>query len=355
MSLEEAAIAVDEVRPRSVQSTLGASTLSMCVRRAGYVHHGVQESDVTETGMSAILGTWLHEGALEAMRLTEGALVETQVGYGTPVSGNVDLIYLSRDYAKRIRSRYRPKSHEQTIVEDLKTIRNERTLQTRIDEGPRESHVRQVYTYVALLSKFGTQVNESRPHVGLQRAVTKLGPINADVVRIRYLSRESGAEWVWEEPVDPARLAEAFERISLVCDSARPEDLPRELDGPGLSAGCDFCPFRTECWGYSGDGDPQALLIHEGQTDVEQELEKYFEGFQLEKQGRDMKKKARAVLSDTENGQYGGFVLDWSKPAFYRAKPDASAMQALIEDLGYEVPLTEPRYGSRSISVGRAV
>lgn len=353
--LAEAAIAVDGQRGRSLQKNPGASDVSVCLRRSSYLHHGVEPSDPREGGMAAILGTWLHEGALEALRIVYGAVVESWVGAGEAVTGHVDALYLSHDLAARIPKRYRPASQDETTVEDVKSVADDTMLAMRKREGPDPEHVLQAYIYVLLLSRHGVTVDPERPRIGLQRAVARLGPIRADRVRIRYVTRDRGREWVWEEPVQDDMLTLAARRIALVVESPYPEAMPREQDGPGLSYACDGCPFVTACWGSSEVTPegwwPQRILLDEELATVESAGKEYLEGMRLEKQGKEIKAKAKAVLSSTPGGVYGEVTLGWGRNSPDTEEPDADAMIEFFKEAGVPVPM-RPKKGRRgAISV----
>jgi hypothetical protein len=275
------------------------------------------------------------------------------------ISGHIDGITLAASEVRRIRRvENRPPVvwSTETVVEDLKTRADDRLIDQVRRFGPPPAERRQVYTYVWLLAEFGADVDDDRPRKGLQRSVRALGPLHVDRVRLRYVARDRGTEYIHEEPVDLEMVTEARERYEYVAASASPMDVPREQDGPGLSYVCDSCPFVTACWGAKGEDDegrwPQRIRIIEGSTTEETEIAAYLEGAAIEKAAKDRKALARATLSGSEPAQYGmAGKLGWSGGRPVGPVEDVDAMRDLLVRAGVQIPVKDGGRTSRTISV----
>lgn len=339
----------DSTRERSRQKTPGPSTVGACVRQASYMAHGVEPSDEIEGHVAAALATYIHAGVLAALEAVAGAMIEVKVG-DPAFSGSLDALYLTGQWLKKIKpARYRPTvSEDVNTVEDIKTTYSGQSVAEYRRRGPNPAHVHQVLTYAYLISTFGVMVDEKRPKVGLQRALSRVGPIPIQKVRIRYLGRDLGEEYVWEQPVTDFDLFTAQMRLEQALEEA-PESIARELLGPGLSKACDYCPFKTRCWGPQDA--PQAALLHEGMVEVEEVLADYLQAADEEKAARERKLFARNILTGAQTGTYGAYQLRWSNPIPPKEVPDAEAMAQYFEDNHLPVP-TKTRAGrSGSITV----
>lgn len=315
---------VDSRRARSRQVKIGASDVGTCRRRTAYVLARTPKSDDEGEKRAANLGTWIHKGALAVLASEYKAITEVK---------------LEDDRIKSQADAYYP---DDAIVEDVKT-RGRFVMDSARRHGPRTAELYQVHLYADLLRAGMFQRREKRLH----------GPQAVLDVRVRFLCRDDGDEHVWQQPYDPEIAAEAWAWLAEVRDYSRPEFAPRDQRGPGLSAVCDSCPFRTACWGPAGAVAAQATLVHDD-ADVQAALAEYDAGRTMEKEGKEIKESARAKLDGSEAGRYGGWELKWTGGNPTRPKPDAEAAFALLEDAGVEIPMTTPGVSSRSIAVTAA-
>lgn len=329
VSLWPAAHAADSRRPRSQQTKLGASD-TVCARRAGYLLHGRIPTD-TGDKRKAILGTWLHAGILEAAREEYGWLVERRVEDST-VRGHIDAVQLDATTAARLPKRLRPLlPAEETTVEDVKT-KGTYQWDNVLRYGASEAELRQVYLYAALLG------SEGFASVRGQRQLAHLGPLPVARIRFRFINRDNGDDHVQEMAYDAGRARRARWWVQQVRSAAVPEELPRTFQGPGISAICDHCPFRTACWGpLVGGRSPQSQLIHDDAQRAAA-LAEYAEVSEQIKPLKEKQRFLRAKLDGSEPGVYGDNVLSWSGGNPTKVD-DVAAMVALYGRAGLEVPM----------------
>lgn len=330
LSLWPAAHAADARRPRSQQTKLGASD-TVCARRAGYLLHGRTPTDGGEK-RKAILGTWLHAGILDAAREEYGWLIERRVE-DTTVRGHIDAVQLDAATAARLPKRLRPTlPARETTVEDVKT-KSTYQWDSVLRYGASEAELRQVYLYADLLA------SEGFASVRGQRQLAYLGPVPVARIRFRFINRDNGDDHIQEIAYEAERARRARWWVQEVRSASTPEELPRTFQGPGISAICDHCPFRTACWGELVAGRwPQSQLIHDDE-DRAKALAEYVEAGEQMKPLKEQQKLARAKLDGSEPGRYGDNVLKWSGGNPTKAD-DAEAMVALYRRAGLEVPMT---------------
>ncbi|AIA03432.1 PD-(D/E)XK nuclease family protein [Streptomyces noursei] len=329
-SLWQAAHAVDARRPRSRQTKIGASD-TVCARRAGYLLHGRQPTDGGDK-RRAILGTWLHAGILEAARKEYGWLVERSVEDAT-IRGHIDAVQLDAATASRLPKRMRP-AHpaEATTVEDVKT-KSTYQWDRILRFGATDAEIRQVLLYADLLSTEGFADVEG------QRRLARLGPIPVGRIRFRFINRDGGDEYVQEMPFTTERARGARWWVSQVRAARSPEDLARTFPGPGLSAVCDNCPFKTACWGPAVAGRrPQSVALHDD-AEREKALDEYAKVSRQIAPLKERLKVLRAQLDGSEAGVYGSHRLSWSGGNPMKVD-DVTAMVELFERADVPVPRT---------------
>lgn len=133
----------------------------------------------------------------------------------------------------------------------------------------------------------------------------------------------------------------------------KPEQVPRDEPGPGLSIICDSCPFAGECWGAGweeGGRTPQKIVADE--LGIELALEEYDSAREVEKQAKADKTFWRQALDGYEPADYGVWHLGWSGKATTEMTEDKDAAVRMLEEMGYPVPLKEVKK-SQSINVTR--
>ncbi|MFF3493754.1 PD-(D/E)XK nuclease family protein [Streptomyces sp. NPDC002795] len=330
-SLWTAAHVVDARRPRSIQTQLGASD-TVCERRAAYILTQTPPTDDSDK-RAAILGTYIHEGLLGAARTEYGWLVEKAVA-DPSIRGHVDAVQLDADTARRVPARHRPlvAAPDGVTVEDVKT--KSTWLWDKVRRyGPTAAELRQVYLYADLLRTVGF---EDRPG---QRYLARLGPLEVARIRFRFVNRDNGEEHVEEFDFDPAEATRARWWVQGVRELTSPEQARRDFDGPGLDAICDYCPFRTACWGLpERPGAPvQTILVHDD-ADRAHALQEYVRGHELETEGKKVKAKARKMIDGSPAGIYGPNELAWTGGNPKRVA-DVEAMVDLHEEADLVVPM----------------
>jgi PD-(D/E)XK nuclease superfamily len=311
-SLAAAVRDLDRRRARSRQRMIGASELGECRRRAAY-RVARRRPTNTRTGLQAFLGTELHRGVLRALRRQYGGL--TEVGLkGEQVKGRCDWWHAS-------------------VVEDLKTTSRfgfERVL-TR---GVPAKHWFQVAVYAWLLRT--GQTNDRRLAPGAATDVAGM--------RIRYLSRDTGEDVVFESEHDPALTAEAILWLTEVYATVEDEGVdavPRDGFGPGVDTMCDWCPFLDLCWGRpvepetEGDVSRQSRLTVTDEDYVEA-VHDYDAWRAAEQEAKRHKEYARERLRG-RSGLAGELHCEWSGGGL-RTQVDKDAAVERLIDLGEQVP-----------------
>ncbi|MEU2758063.1 PD-(D/E)XK nuclease family protein [Streptomyces albidoflavus] len=366
-SLWPAANDEDASRPRSLQKALGASD-TVCERRAAYILAGTEATDPSDK-RAAILGTYLHDGLLRAAKRRYGWLIETAVKDHL-IRGHIDAVHLDDATAKRLPNRLRPVVPAEVVtVEDVKT-KSTFVWDRVVRYGATEAEIRQVYLYAHLLRSVGWQ------HRWGQMPLARLGPVDVQRIRFRFVNRDNGDEHVQEFAYDEAEAAKARWWVERVTELPEAEKAERSFDGPGLDPICDHCAFRTACWGTPNPpGTPhQTVLIHDD-ADRAQALREYVSGHELETEGKRRKKRARAMLAASPAGVYEENELSWTggrevaeevvdREAMLdryaelgveppqRIEPHWELMERLLQEAGVPVPLkTERRTTTRAIKV----
>lgn len=315
--LWRAAEAVDRRRSRSRQLALGVSAIGLCRRRAAYINLRVRPSD-TPSRREAILGTWIHKGALGALRSEHGAFTEVRVA-GPDARGKLDAYYPPADLLPERRVRD-PLLGFVGIVEDVKTL-GTFAAPDLLHDGPYREHLWQVHIYADLLRTAG-----SPDH----RVLGGLGPLPVDLVRVRYVRRDDGQETVFERPYDPAVAATAWRWLAQVRRYTDPQQAPRDHPGPTTSPICARCPFLSRCWPARADGKaPESSLVVTDE-DVRRQLDLYHRASRIESAAKARKARARACLDAAEPGTYGPYTLSWRGGKPTRRVTDE---QALVLDL----------------------
>ncbi|MCX4749250.1 hypothetical protein OG455_27720 [Kitasatospora sp. NBC_01287] len=328
-SIWVAADAIDRARPRSRQRQLGASDTA-CERRAAYKLHGWEPTDVV-ISPAAMLGTYIHEGLTTAARREFGWLVEKKVA-DAAVRGSVDIVQLDQVTARQLPRRMRPKvPAEQNTVEDIKTRTTYRWDET-VRYGATAPELRQVMTYARLLNTEGFEDADG------QRVLARLGPIRVEKIRLRFICRDNGEEFIQEIPYDAEIAEEAVWWLQRVSETEHPEQAHRDFLGPGIDAVCDYCPFATACWGASANGRPvQSNIVH-NRADVAEQLADYVAAHRQWSEADRKKKFVRKAVDAAEEGRYGPNVLGWAGEDKTEQKPDVRAMIELFDTLGASIP-----------------
>lgn len=283
---------------------------------------------------------------LEDARKEFGWQVERTV-VGDGVRGHVDAVQLDQATAARLPKAMRPLVPADVVtVEDVKT-KSLRKWDYVLRYGATKAELRQVYLYAAILRKHGFADLRG------QKALARLGPIDVQRIRFRFVCRDNGAEHVQEFAFDELEASAALFWVDRVLEVEDPEELPRDHDGPGLAAVCDYCPWLTACWGQAGPGIPVQTLLVKDDDDRAQALADYVRGHEQETAGKAVKKLARAKIDQTKAGTYGPNSLSWSGGNPVK-RPDEQAMVDLYEDAGVLVPMAPDVNAMVAFLKGRA-
>lgn len=214
----------DRRKPRSQQKELGMSELGGCRRRAGYRLAGTAPSNPSGS-VQAAMGSAIHQAISEILEELgiDGVSHEREVRFAGLI-GHYDRI-------------------EGDTVIDVKTT-SSRWLEHIKLHCPEIPHLWQVSLYLAAKKLEGVEVNR---------------------VRIDYLARDTGEEFIWPNErgalFNPQHVRDALEWLRVVFE-ADLEMLPRDYDPDGPF--CGHCPFFDLCWdGYVPERDRRSVLFVE--------------------------------------------------------------------------------------------
>jgi hypothetical protein len=224
------------------------------------------------------------------------------------------------------------------VVEDLKTTSRfgfERVL-TR---GVPAKHWFQVAVYAWLLRT--GQTHDRRLPAGTGQEV--------EGMRIRYLSRDSGEDVVFEAEQDPALTAEALLWLTEVYGTVEDEGVeavPRDGFGPGVDTMCDWCPFLDLCWGPPVDPETESGASRQSRLTVTDEdyveaVHDYDAWRAAENEARRHKEYARERLRG-RSGPADDLYCEWSGGGL-RTQVDKDAAVERLAELGEVVPTRRVR------------
>jgi hypothetical protein len=219
-SATELLLALDAQRPRTQQTEMGMSSLGSCRRQAGYHAQGYPaDPEFEDNGIQAMLGTAIHDALAAAARLMvpEGRAEDVVVEFGG-LRGHPDL--------------YVP-----CTVRDYKTLGYSMQLESRRQLGPLPRERWQAHAYGAGLILAGLPV---------------------DTVQIDWIARDSGDEYLFEEPFSTDVVAEAMAWLADIRETSVMVQ-PREYRP--ASATCLACPFFRRCWEAEPGRDDRHVLF----------------------------------------------------------------------------------------------
>jgi len=316
----------DDARPRHAQRTLGPSDTGRCLRQAAYAHHDTTPTEPDRAKQAARLGSLLHLGYAVVVRDLGDPFRNTEVEVvipGLAAPGHADDV----DWRHR-------------VVLDLKTAKD-RTWQRWVTYGLPDRMWDQVELY------------------GYGLSIVAPGEWTVGIV---LLNRETGEEARFERAGDPDRgrdLADVLVARQEALDaSERPEEFPREGNGPGRGMPCDWCPWVSECWG-TVDTDctqlsVQAAIIADSPAAIESTGLAYLAARETESKAQEAKATARVYLQGIPAGTYGTVKITWRGGREAEMVPDPEAMEERLVDLGEHVPMMPGKTRAASINVTRA-
>lgn len=216
----ELLLAWDAQRPRTQQVEIGMSKLGACRRQVGYTLGRYPADEGYEaSGIQNVMGTAIHEALAQAAPLAiEGGHAETLEVSFAGLKGHPDLWV-------------------DGVVRDYKTVSYSMQLEQRRQLGPPQRERYQAHTYGAGLIIGGYPVH---------------------TVQLDYIARDSGDEYLHEEPFSMAVVAEAMAWLDSV-RTTQVEVLPRDYRPD--SAFCQSCPFYRRCWNHEPGKDPRSVLF----------------------------------------------------------------------------------------------
>lgn len=248
----------DAARPRNSQAELGVSELGGCRRAAGYRLHGYPQEDNGGSSMQAILGSAIHEVFAKA--------AAQQIG------GDPGVVIFDDTSVRFAGVLGHPDVYANEQVVDLKTTGYAIQIAKIRRDGPPRKHLWQIATYAAALILEGKPVR---------------------TVRLNYIDRGTGEEYVWESPFRMQDVRDAMAWLENV-KNAPLESLPRDYDAD--SVWCASCPFFGPCWGRAvPDRDPRSVLYIED-PDTEGWLKKLADARERKAEAEADEKLARGAL-----------------------------------------------------------
>lgn len=278
----------DQRRPRTQQREIGFSDLGSCRKRTGYKLAGTEP--VNQLGsIQAVIGSAVHDMVANIMRQVAepGDLVEHQVTFAG-IKGHLD----------------RYEAATETVV-DTKTT-SSRWLEHIKLHGPEFSHLWQVSCYCAGLIAAG---------------------VPAKRIRIEYLARDTGEEWIWPGPdgvlLNPRNVRDAMQWLEAVRD-ADLDMLPRDHEPD--SAFCLGCPFGGPdggiCWeGHVPERDRRTVLYVEN-PDAAEWATKLWAARQRKKAAETDENTAKAALDAIRPDDGGHVYIDgFDKELDFRRNP----------------------------------
>ena len=221
-TLRQLLLAYDAQRPRTQQVEIGMSQLGACRRQTGYMLAGIPgDEGFEENGVQAVLGTAIHEVAAKGARImVPGAHAENlRVKFGG-LTGHPDFY------------------HEGVLV-DYKSVGYTMQLEDRRRHGPKQRELWQAHTYGAGLILAGYPVH---------------------TVRLNWIARDSGEEFIHEESFDPDVVWDAMAWLEQVRTS---EPAMLERDYRPDSAFCKSCKYFERCWDAPRGTDDRHVLFVE--------------------------------------------------------------------------------------------
>lgn len=285
---------------------VGPSDYGKCERQVAYRVRGHEQHEQVESSRAATIGTLIHMGiaAHVARRHHTYARVELHVDVpGLDRSGSADLLWVG----------------SQRLV-DVKTVSG-RAFDRVCTFGAKTENIGQVETYA----------------LGLNRA-----GINVETLVLAYVNRENGDVWEheWEYDEESARaVVSELVQLEQMIDAGF--DMPRAENARLGAFPCDWCPFWRECWDVENTPEDRShaskYTIDDEQ--IEDAIERYFEGMTLESKGKEIKSAAREQLVGItyENDAYR---LAWSGGrTSYVDEIDHEQLVVLAVEAGLEVPM----------------
>lgn len=284
----ELLLMADQRRPRTQQREIGFSDLGSCRKRTGYKLAGVEP--VNPLGnIQAVIGSAVHDMVAAIMRevAEPGDLVEHEVSFAG-IKGHLD----------------RYEAATETVV-DTKTT-SSRWLEHIKLHGPEFDHLWQVSCYCAGLITSG---------------------VPAKRIRIEYLARDTGEEWIWPGPdgvlLNPRNVRDAMEWLEAV-RQADLDMLPRDHEPD--SAFCLGCPFGGAdggiCWeGHVPERDRRSVLFVEN-PDAAAWAAKLWDARQIAKAAKKDEDQAKGALDAIRPDDGGRVQLDdFDKDLDFRRNP----------------------------------
>lgn len=255
----ELLLLADRKRPRTLQRDIGPSDLGSCRRRVGYKLAGTPPVNPSGS-VVAMIGTAVHDAvaAIVPDVAGDGDLVEHEVTFAG-ITGHLD--------------RYEAKTEEAI---DTKTT-SSRWLEHVKLHGPEHGHVWQLSFYAAALITSG---------------------INVKRIRLEYLARDTGEEYVWSKPFDQQDVKDSLTWLRVIRESELAM-LPRDYEPDSVF--CRNCPFGGLdggiCWENHVPGRDIRSARFVDDPDAEMWAEQLWQAREAKKAAAESETEARGALT----------------------------------------------------------
>lgn len=272
----EILLAYDAARPRTQQVEIGMSQLGACRRQTGYRLRQVPPDEgYQDGGVQAVLGTAVHEVLAEGIRLlAPGAHAENLIVHFAGLKGHPDV-------------------YHDGVLRDYKTLGYAMQVEARRQRGPQRRERWQGHTYAAGLIISGLPVH---------------------TVQLDYIARDSGEEYLHEEPFDATAVAEAMAWLEDV-RTTQTELLERDYRPD--SAFCKSCEFFRRCWDAEPGTDDRHVLFADN-PDAAHWAVKLEAARAMKKRAEEDEADARGALDQLRSVQRPGEKEDVAVPGLDR-------------------------------------
>lgn len=282
-TLIDALVAVDNARPRSLQTAIGVSSLGGCRREVWHQLQG-HTGQARGTRLPAIMGTAIHNSIEQAFAGQDRYLIEHRVELDDLPPATIDC--------------YDTLENE---VIDWKT-----TKKSNLDYFPSTQQRWQVQVYGYLMTQSGYEVS------------------NVTLVAIPRDGNENDIK-VHTEPFDRAVAVEALNWLDDL--TARTEPPAPEKDAASwCSQFCDF--YGSLCGGKTKDFTGEAITDERAESAAKRYVEVSAQLKALEAE----KDAAKAALEGTSGITMDGIRVSWSEVAG-RQTPDTDAIKFALGEI----------------------
>jgi len=326
----------DSQRPRSQQAEMGMSKLGSCRRQAGYHLQGYPADEgFTGNKIQAVIGTAIHQAAAEAARELVGRAVHAPDGSQGDYGGPAPQVMIEDIEVRFGGLTGHPDIYLDGVLRDIKTVGYSMQLEQRRRDGPPQRERYQVHTYGAGLILQGYPVH---------------------TVQLDYIARDSGEEFLFEEPFDVAVVEEA---MAWLDDVRHSEIITLSRDFRPDSATCQQCPYFQRCWEAPRGTDDRTVLFRDDPNAARWALQLWEAGLDR-KRAKRREDDAKGALDHLRSVSRPGEKEDIAVPGLDdddvirftvkrgRQSPDMAKIAVDYKNAGARPPM---RYGEPTIGV----